>query len=106
MARQVHSRQQLPAQARIPIPAQQQLPAQALIPVPAQQLPAQALIPVPEQACIPWTAETVASHVVKTGKNPLTFGFDDEAYRGLRLEPFYRIHFERYAVYWPVVRKE
>ena len=64
------------------------------------------VIPVPEQACIPWTAETVASHVVKTGKNPLTFGFDDEAYRGLRLEPFYRIHFERYAVYWPVVRKE
>ena len=60
------------------------------------------VIPMPERTFVPWTAETIASHVVKTGDDPLTFGFEGKVFRGIGIEPFYRIHFERYTIYWPV----
>lgn len=60
------------------------------------------VIPMPERTFVPWTAETIASHVVKTGDDPLTFGFEGKEFRGIGIEPFYRIHFERYTIYWPV----
>lgn len=60
------------------------------------------VIPMPARTFVPWTAETIASHVVKTGDDPLTFGFDGEEFRDIEIEPFYRVHFERYTVYWPV----
>ena len=60
------------------------------------------VIPLPARTFVPWTAETIASHVVKTGNDPLAFGFNGEEFRDIVIEPFYRIHFERYTIYWPV----
>ena len=38
--------------------------------------------------------------VVKT--NPLHFRIQMKGFENIDIEPFYKIHFERYAVYWPV----
>ena len=60
------------------------------------------VIPLPARTFVPWAVETIASHVMRTGDDPLTFGFDGEEFRDITIEPFYRIHFERYTIYWPV----
>ena len=35
--------------------------------------------------------------------NTLKFGINLKGFEDIVLEPFYKVHFERYAVYWPVV---
>lgn len=59
------------------------------------------VIEQPARTFVPWTSETITSHVVKTSDDPLTFGFAGEEFRDITIEPFYRIHFERYTIYWP-----
>ncbi len=62
------------------------------------------VIPIPDRTRVPWHGEELASHVVKLRDEPLTFGFDgaEGSDTTIRLEPFYRIHFERYTIYWPL----
>ena len=35
--------------------------------------------------------------------NTLKFGINMKGFENIVLEPFYKVHFERYAVYWPIV---
>ena len=50
------------------------------------------------------SAKQIPAHVkaVLEG-NTLKFSINLKGYENIVLEPFYKVHFERYAVYWPVV---
>lgn len=38
-------------------------------------------------------------------RQPLIFRLKKKGFENIQIEPFYKIHFERYAIYWPLHRK-
>ena len=58
-------------------------------------------IPVPDRSVLP-AGEPPLRHIVRRSERPLTFGIDAPGYGQVSIEPFYRIHFERYTLYWPL----
>lgn len=47
-------------------------------------------------------AKQIPAYVESTSTNPLRFNIRLEGFDNIVLEPFYKVHFERYAVYWPI----
>ena len=58
-------------------------------------------IPLPDRSVLP-AGESPLQHIVRRSRRPLTFGIDTPGYEQVVIEPFYRIHFERYTLYWPL----
>lgn len=46
--------------------------------------------------------ERIPTHVEVVSGEPLKFGINLKGFEHIVLEPFYKVHFERYAVYWPI----
>jgi len=46
--------------------------------------------------------EQIPAYVEPNSGDALSFRIKLEGFENMVLEPFYKIHFERYAVYWPV----
>lgn len=47
-------------------------------------------------------ARQIPAYVKSTSTNPIKFNIRLEGFDNIVLEPFYKVHFERYAVYWPI----
>lgn len=45
--------------------------------------------------------DSLPASVKRVSEHPLRFRIEAEGFEKILLEPFYKIHFERYAVYWP-----
>lgn len=54
----------------------------------------------------PVPTESIPSFIIKESEQPLRFRVALGGFDKIVLEPFYKIHFERYAVYWSVNSKE
>lgn len=54
----------------------------------------------------PVPTESIPSFIIKESEQPLRFKVALGGFDKIVLEPFYKIHFERYAVYWSVNSKE
>lgn len=50
----------------------------------------------------PVPADSIPAYVKRMGGQPLRFRMALDGFEKVKLEPFYKIHFERYALYWPV----
>lgn len=46
--------------------------------------------------------DSIPMYVQSVAKSPLRFGIQLEGFEHIVVEPFYKVHFERYAVYWPI----
>jgi len=60
-------------------------------------------ISIPDKSKLPYSETSVSEYIHKRNDNPLTFSIDKKGYEDVKLEPFYRIHFERYTIYWPIM---
>lgn len=62
------------------------------------------MLPLEEMPCVVGDAESLLNHIGK-GDKPLTFkltGLYPARFEQMTLQPFYKIHGQRYMVYWPL----
>lgn len=59
-------------------------------------------IPIPFRSILPFSEDFVTAKILKLKDRPLTFKVNVKGYEDVIIEPFYRIHFERYTIYWPL----
>lgn len=50
-------------------------------------------------------ADSISRYVRPIAKSPLRFEIHKKGFENIVIEPFYKIHFERYSVYWPISDK-
>lgn len=62
------------------------------------------MLPLEDMPCVVGEVESLLNHI-KKGEQPLTFtmsGVYPARYERMTLQPFYKIHGQRYMVYWPL----
>lgn len=59
-------------------------------------------IPIPQKSVLAIDPNFLNSVILKSENSPLTFKINKKGYEDIKIEPFYKIHFERYTIYWPL----